>query len=54
MNHPNSRWRRELLVKLVRQGWNQSILQQPDSHARKVEQAVAYEELLSAPMQSYS
>ncbi len=53
----HGRWRRELLVKLVRQwGWNQTILQQLDSHAQwKVEQVkVAYEELLSALMQSYS
>lgn len=53
----HGRWRRDVLVKLVREwGWDQAILQHLDSHeAWKVEQVkIAYEELLSSLMQSYS
>ncbi|MBB6056562.1 class I adenylate cyclase [Tolumonas osonensis] len=53
----NGRWRRDLLVKLVRDwGWDLETLQHLDSHDQwKVEQVkIAYEELLSSLMQSYS
>lgn len=50
-------WRRELLVKLVNEwGWTQAVLEDLDNRELwKVEQVkAAYDELLSALMQSYS